>query len=171
MCVPLNSQQLQWWKIQLRLYRISVTQGIYASTVCNVFRWSYVFTFFSSGFVIKGYQERQNNSSIIVFLVVLLIFIIITLSILISIMLNSYMLSREQREYKRYVKVRDTASIEVHRVKGSKNLWFSKSYIFHPFQALYCRARCADSKKVSYVGVGPRKVGLKRAKLLLASAS
>merc|ERR1712223_1140818 len=58
----------------------------------------------SSGFVIKGYQERQNSSSIIVFLVVLLIFIIITLSILISIMLNSYMLSREQREYKRYVK-------------------------------------------------------------------
>ena len=64
----------------------------------------------------------------------------------------------------------NTASIEVHKVEGSKNLWFSKSYIFHPFQALYCRARCADSKKVSYVGVGPRKVGLKRAKLPLASA-
>ena len=61
-------------------------------------------------------------------------------------------------------------TFEVHRVKGSKNLWFSKSYIFHPFQALYCRARCADYKKVSYVGVGPRKVGLKRAKLPLASA-
>ena len=45
-----------------------------------------------------------------------------------------------------------------------------KSYIFHPFQALYCRARYADSKKVSYVGVGPRKVGLKGEKLPLASA-
>ena len=63
-----------------------------------------------------------------------------------------------------------TPTFEVHRVEGSKNLWFSKSYIFHPFQALYCRARCADSKKVSYVGVGPRKVGLKRTKLPLASA-
>ena len=40
----------------------------------------------------------------------------------------------------------------------------------HPFLALYCTARCADSKKVSYVRVGPRKVGLKRAKLPLASA-
>ena len=63
-----------------------------------------------------------------------------------------------------------TASIEVHRVEGSKNLLFSKSYIFHPFQASYCRSWCADSKKVSYVRVGPRKVGLKRAKLPLASA-
>ena len=63
-----------------------------------------------------------------------------------------------------------TPTFEVHRVEGSKNLWFSKIYIFHTFQALYCRARCADSKKVSYVGVGLRKVGLKRAKLPLASA-
>ena len=45
-----------------------------------------------------------------------------------------------------------------------------KSYIFHPFQALYCRARYADSKKVSYVGVGPCKVGQNRVKLLLAIA-
>ena len=63
-----------------------------------------------------------------------------------------------------------TPAIQGHRVEGSKNLLSSKSYIFHPFQALNCRARCADSKKVSYVGVGPRKVGLKRAKLPLASA-
>jgi len=54
--------------------------------------------------------------------------------------------------------------------KGGKNLPFQKSYFFLLFSALYCRARCADSKKVSYVGVGPRKVGLKRAKLPLASA-
>ena len=64
-----------------------------------------------------------------------------------------------------------TPTFEVHRVEERKNLRLSKSYLFHPFQALYCRARCADSKKVSYVGVGPRKVGLKRAKLPLASAS
>ena len=55
--------------------------------------------------------------------------------------------------------------------KGVKNSWSSKCYIFHPFQALYCRARCADYKKVSYVGVGPSKVGQKRAKLLIAGAS
>ena len=47
----------------------------------------------------------------------------------------------------------DTPAIQGHRVEGSKNSWFSKSYIFLPFQVLYCRARCADSKKVSYVGV------------------
>ena len=69
------------------------------------------------------------------------------------------------------INILSTASIEVHRVEGSKNLWFSKGYIFHPFQALYCRAWCAYSKKVSYVGVGPSKVGQKRPKLLLASAS
>ena len=37
-----------------------------------------------------------------------------------------------------------TPAIQGHRVKGS----------------IYCRARCADSKKVSYVGVGPCKVVL-----------
>ena len=47
-----------------------------------------------------------------------------------------------------------TPAIQGHRVKGS----------------IYCRARCADSKKVSYVGVGPSKVGQKRAKISLASA-
>ena len=41
--------------------------------------------------------------------------------------------------------------------KGVKIYDFQKSYIFHPFQALYCRARCADSKKVSYVVAGPPK--------------
>ena len=42
--------------------------------------------------------------------------------------------------------------------------------LFPHLKALNCRARCADSKKVSYVGVGPSKVGQKRAKLPLASA-
>ena len=76
-----------------------------------------------------------------------------------------------ESESVRLVLVSCTPAIQGHRVEGSKNLRSSKSYIFHPFQALYCRARCADYKKVSYVGVGPSKVGQKRAKLLLASAS
>ena len=33
-----------------------------------------------------------------------------------------------------------------------------------------CRTRCADSKKVLYVGVGPLKVGQKRTELALANA-
>ena len=57
-----------------------------------------------------------------------------------------------------------TPAIQGHRVEGSE-----KFMIFHPFQALYRRARCDDYKNVSYVGVGPSKVGQKRAKLLLAS--
>ena len=67
-------------------------------------------------------------------------------------------------------RVGNTPTFEVHRVEGSKNLRFSKIYIFHTFQALYCRARCADSKKVSYVEVEPSKVRKERAKLPLASA-
>ena len=64
-----------------------------------------------------------------------------------------------------------TPAIQGHRVEGSKKFMIFKMLHFYPFQASYCRARCADYKKVSYVGVGPSKVGQKRAKLLLASAS
>ena len=51
-----------------------------------------------------GYRESAN-SGLVVFLVVVLVFMILFLSVLSSIIINSYLLSKEQRQYESYNKV------------------------------------------------------------------
>merc|ERR1719394_2177476 len=58
-----------------------------------------------SEIVIKGYEENENAGRLIVFLVILFVFLVVCLSILISIIFNSYMISKEKRMYRKYDKV------------------------------------------------------------------